>query len=578
MSLSAAKRRKVSASQTQIVDNAPDGNDRPTTPRRASYLSPTKSSLARSHPHLITRSTRRSLTESRGKSLRDQLLGERPQSSEQPVSAPGPVVVVNNDGKDDKGTPQTDNDALEQPTVATAVAPVTKPSDASLERKRSSTERRTRNNLSDDPASPIILPTLVPRKEPGSSPATRARSGSPELPPTPVALGLVPQPERPKGFISSSSPRSSRKSRDKRGPLSTESYASSPLKNKMQAPERSNAEQEDNATGEEGEAQEAPESEADAASEGLGEDTEQLQEQQSTFGLLKQQMEQLKHENERLRRIVSEETLDLLKETHITTDLPDGPKTTVERDQLLHRLTLFSPGSLCLNASTETRLVDHRTKIVHILQMEAPPPWLPNALSCTFDVTVDAENVQVEMVGLQNVMIGGSSQMNSHKSGIHMWLSDRLGHPLHKLDVGGAIWGLGKWFDAAVERAIVFRSLDLQYNQHSEKMPEQKTGLNQSVCTSLAHLLDKSQICIADTKPTSAEDGQFRRKILLHWNISLDWAGGIASNIEISSSGLTSKAELELKTVFLGLIPQVGVRAAFENVWNLVQGNKETWS
>ena len=83
---SPAKKRKLDDSEPKSVDNAAHDNVQPTTPTRASYLSPTKSSLSRSHPHLVARSTPRAATDSRGKSLRDEILNRKSRLSEAPKS------------------------------------------------------------------------------------------------------------------------------------------------------------------------------------------------------------------------------------------------------------------------------------------------------------------------------------------------------------------------------------------------------------------------------------------------------------------------------------------------------------
>src|SRR6202000_1968331 len=112
--------------------------------------------------------------------------------------------------------------------------------------------------------------------------------------------------------------------------------------------------------------------------------------------------------------------------------------------------------------------------IMHILRIEAPAPWLPNALSCVFEVAVDAENAQIEHVELKDAMMAVTRRRKSSRDDIYKWVDDRSEQPLHRLDVSGMVWGMGRWFDAAVERAKVFRWIDLKYNRFSFDVNQQK--------------------------------------------------------------------------------------------------------
>jgi len=212
-----------------------------------------------------------------------------------------------------------------------------------------------------------------------------------------------------------------------------------------------------------------------------------------------------------------------------------------------------------------------------MLTIEAPPPWLPNALSCTFEVTVDAENVQIEQVELKKAIVASALRT---ESGIHKWMHDRINHPLHGLDVGGLVWGVGQWFNAAVERAKILRWIDLEFNQAPQKGNKQRDEpereLTRETCIELAIYLDDTQRSAIDAKNTVSVGGKkFKKKLLLDWNIDLDWAGALTSNVEISTSGIPPQAEPGVKTVFESLIPRLGVKEAFANVWSLIHGEDE---
>ncbi|KIW64400.1 hypothetical protein PV04_09335 [Phialophora macrospora] len=595
---SPAKRRKLDHVQPRSVDNAGHEGAQPTTPTRASYLSPTKSSLARSHPHLITRSTRRSLTEPRGRALRDEILSARPQ----PAQASETVLKIQQpqglDGAGDSA-PRHGNDAAsetyldgtaEETTVGLNAAQGNEHDRTPLNERQPAYERqRERSTSSEDPTPPIILPQLVSRKEPSARPVSPGQLGEPELPPTPVELGLSAAPDRPRGLALSSSPRGSKMSRGsaKRRARSAALPSSSPLKAKaLQASKSDNEEATEEAT--QDDIREASESEPEEAQqqENVGESIA-LKEQHSTLKSLQEQLEQLRQDHQRLQEAIdgnndlSEETLAMLRQAVVQNDALQISKTSNDGDNIAY-LTLFTPANLQLSSHTETKLIKDRTKIIHRVKVEAPPPWLPNALTCVFEVAIDAENAQIEHVELSEVMLAVTRRTKSTKSEIYKWVHDRLEHPLHRLDVSGLVWGMGRWFNAAVERAKVFRWIDLKYKRSRHhaggQIDEKDEEWTRQTCIELARYLDSTQNSAVDADVTVTSGGKkYRKKLMLNWQIDLDWAGGLTSNIQISASGIPLKAEPGLKTIFCSLVPKLGVKGAFQNIWSLIHSEAEEY-
>jgi hypothetical protein len=580
MSHSSAKRRKLDTSQLQGVDACSENNGQPTTPTRASYLSPTKSSLARSHPHLVTRSTRRSATEPRGKALLGEVLGGRSQTSQNNTTASQTAQAPGVNGRHDPDLGPVNPVSSQMNGSTATTADVTEHQRQPL-RERQPAQERTRGGSasSEEPASPMILPKLVSRKE-ASARSTRGHTGEPELPPTPVQLGLSEAPERPRGLGSSSSPRGSKMSTGSRrrrrrsgGPAT-----SSPLKTKARPP----FQPEVDGNGEVDEdAQEASESEAEQANHQDEEDSTEMRKQRSTLESLRKELEQLKSENQQLQEAIgsddpSEETLAMLRRSATE----DGSLLSSNQDSISTYLKLFTPGNLLLTTQTETKLIEDRIKIMHNLKVEAPSPWLPNALSCVFKVTVDAEKVQIERVELKEALMAVTRRSKSTEAEISAWVHRRLAHPLHHFDVSGMIWGMGRWFNAAIERARVFQWMDLKYNRFTFTEGDQNeavdTALTREGCIELARYLDSTQNSAISTDLTTTTGGKkFRKKLMLSWEIHLDWAGSLTSDIQISTSGIPHKAEPGLKTIFCSLIPRIGVKGAFTNVWRLMHSKSE---
>ncbi|KAJ9604422.1 hypothetical protein H2200_011258 [Cladophialophora chaetospira] len=589
MSQSPAKRRKLDNTQSRTSNDSAQDEIQPTTPTRASYLSPTKSSLARSHPHLVSRSTRRPATEPRGKALRDEILGGR---SEPP--APNTIAQIRPsqglDGTDDTVDVQINGTASR--ADSTHLVANTNPLEAVdherpplKERQPAQSKRRERSISSDGPPPHVFTPKLVSKKSAAPRPVDRALSGEPELPPTPVELGLIAVPERPRGLASSSSPRGSKMSSGsrRRKTRSSGPVTSSPLKPAAAAPVRTeNADTEDDV-------QQAPESEPEGL-QGDEEESTELREQGSTLQSLREQVDQLTRENEQLQEAIhdddkiDEALLSMVRESAMEDGFLQQPTASVRaEDRLTSYLTLFTPANLQLKTRTETTSMQERTKILHILQIQAPSPWLPNALSCAFEVTVDAENVQIENIELKDAMMAVTRRTKSTRAEIYRWVYERLEDPLHRLDVSGMIWAMGRWFNAAVERSKAFHWINLEYNRSPSKSSGQKdekdSELTRETCIELARFLDSTQNTAIDADVTITSGGKkFKKKLMLNWQISLDWAGGLVSDIQISTSGIPPKAEPGLKTIFCTLFPKVGIKAAFQHVWSLMHSDDADFS
>ena len=357
---------------------------------------------------------------------------------------------------------------------------------------------------------------------------------------------------------------------------------SSPLKPKAPPPAEPASEDDDPVPDE---AREAPKSEPDEVQQGNEEELAELQEKQSRLETLRKQLAQLRHDHRQLKAAIdgdddlSEEVSSMLRQS-----IGDGSTAQLKHlgdaDGMSAHLTLFAPGNLQLTSRTETKIIKDRTKVVHTLQVEAPQPWPPDVLSFAVDVLVDAERVQVEQVELK----AGTNKVrrpNTTKVGIYRWASERLDHPLHGLDVSGVIWGMGQWFNAAVERGKVFLWMDLKYNRPTMENEEQKddergSELKHDKCIELARYLDMTFIS-ADMTATP-NGGKSRKKIMLSWAIDLDWAGGVMSDIQISTSGIPQKAEPGLKTIFSDLVPKLGVKGAFQKVWSLIHNESEEFT
>ncbi|KAJ9626166.1 hypothetical protein H2204_010118 [Knufia peltigerae] len=596
---SPAKRRRLSDDEDyeRAADTITNNNGLKTaSPTRPSYLSPTKSSLSRSYPHLIERSPRRALTGPKGRSLRDEILQNKQTNTDVPESekVPRPIDSV---GRPVEGTVQdqvAEAAGKEAERTDSGTRPSSKPpSPYKSPQSRSTKQRPSRVNGSqrashfgqDGLPPPMIMPSLVRRTSSNSQSASRPASNEPELPPTPVQLGLDPAPDRPRG-LSSSSPRSSKSGsgRFRRTTRSQHLSTSSPLKPKARAPPPKAMEPLASLRDEGDEASESElEPSADEATEQL---PPELQEKKSSLRSLKDELNRVKKEVGKLENAIGREQpgddcLTLLQS--LASDNGKTLPTNTEAWPTPYHLTLFAPGNLQLKNTTEVFSGDGRPKLLHNLTASAPPPWLPNTFACTFNVVVDAEMGHVENVRMEDVLRDHYQASKAARRGVFKWAEQRL-QPgpdrlsIHRLDLAGIIWGMGKWFSATIERAKIFRQLDLQYVKLStakdDNLSDGDEPLKPEMAVELSPYLELTQLEMSAQIPTSKKsDVSSAVKIMLVWQLDLDWTGEAISDVSLTFSGVSTKAEKGFKDVFATLYPSKGVLNAFESVWELIHAD-----
>lgn len=250
---SSPKRRKTSPS-TAVPADASNTNERPgsrdsrhSPSKRASFQSPTKASISRSHPDVLSRVLGRSADKTAARKRSGSRIGDGDRTN----SIEGRTFGLRDrkalrpslSGPDESPTSRhtsTSADHRRMESSTGFVAPPRRLSRPSTERSSRQTsevpDRRARpssphaGNLEDQ--------TDVSAQDPGSNTAPDPpdipddESGEPELPPTPTELGLHPPPVRPKGLLSSSPSSRKEKRNRKRGV----GFSPSPLKPKPTKP------------------------------------------------------------------------------------------------------------------------------------------------------------------------------------------------------------------------------------------------------------------------------------------------------------------------------------------------------
>lgn len=520
------------ASQTQPAqEEATDTKGHHLTPsqRRASFLSPTKASLARYNPSLIRQITPRANsrsqphpqpreassakhpkrsfgnTEADAKaSLVQQVLGGRRGSELQKTDAESLVaddLMATNVGQE--GSPPSPDTAqslqqnsfsatiprtfhVAQPRAPSSQRQPLRPRQASgplstteksqdatfkparsqhdaLRSRRSSLQNSTIHNEGTESGNYDDIFGTLSRQNRRSESA----DVEPELPPTPIQLGISARPERPRGLESLSSGSRRRRFREvNTGKISPtklrrgedEVVTSSPLKRRslaLQQDQRAAAEQQTEEQGNEGiepslttaqelddpviasgfgqtgpveEANSSPDPETQEQRKTLEALNKQLRHLQSEFADLSSLGEEAHNLSQRHTGSEIDPPIDPRLLAVLTTENPScdpaydpaqTPPPKPIREEILDAfkasvsipngvdpvpyLTVFSPGNLHLSSHTQTLMQDEKIHQLHALTLSAPPPFPSHVFGAEIEVLVDAEDEAVKSVRVKRL-------------------------------------------------------------------------------------------------------------------------------------------------------------------------------
>ncbi|ERF74826.1 hypothetical protein EPUS_03210 [Endocarpon pusillum Z07020] len=624
---SPAKRRKTSPTTSvaavSLEESESRSQPRTSTSGRASYQSPTKSSLSRSHPTILARSPGRRSSQGRAKGLRDDiLLGKtviESPGNPHPISTPNPAQKhdegVRGDTVGSPAGPRTTPPTLQSPPTEVGCPFAHSAQAPDSQRSPLRPRQPTVRSQGASPTKPRVVPASLPSSKlpvanPQSHgfPARQIDATEPELPPTPTQLGLSPKPDRPRGLAASSSPssRGSRRDRLRSGQLET----SSPLKPKgKMLPARTEEMLGD--TPDAMLAGETPESDVERRENGPPPEHETQRprddnevpadtvEKRKVRNDLQTQLTRLQEELAQLESALdggedAEDDLDpevlaLLSTPNISCDpgFPDAyarPSLPSIRDPVnldvnpLAFLRAFAPGDLRLVTTTKSSSMRGELHQVHTINISAPPPWPPHVFNATFRVSCDIEAKSI-------VSIRGADIRPRHGAGIkelRHWMEARLKNPLHKFDAGTLIWGLGMWWKTAVTRAQFFHHIDTM--KIATKTPEPQApympdeAVKATDVQALIPYIGKSfvELIPAEPYPIRASTNEARKyiqpRLLLKWDLVLDWAGEVHTEIDVAGTKVSAKGQEGLKKIFPELMRRSGLDGAVKQVVQICMG------
>ncbi|KAJ5503219.1 hypothetical protein N7463_006093 [Penicillium fimorum] len=584
---SPAKKRKTS--ETTGIPVAPElsQNDLHRS-KRPSFQSPTRASLARSHPDILERAISRSPA-------------RRPASKDSGQQDPRKFGL-------------RDRKAL-RPSLNVSESPLTRPRgsevpESSPNRRPSGVQafskpprRISRRILPGD----LVFGSPVPQpKNPESNTPERQLAielGSatreadmdmgpdssfmdedilePDLPPTPTQLGLEKAPDRPRGMLSSSPSRR----QEKRVKRTANALHESPLKAvNFQSPPP-----EDFETVSDLGAVSAAVREKRISREKSAADLRRLRNEVEELEIWAKKIESnpdLKSDSRGLDKFLSLLTSEEANRTSLRvpqtapksissllatllpfsanipppkrelSSLPTNPFALQEASQSLPYLTAFAP----LTLKTRTTWSSRREELseTHTLNFSPPSPF-PAGL---YNVTVVYEtNPETQSLTSLSVPTGSDSKKRKIPEALRRWIDSRLENRLLKLDVASLCWGINRYWESAITRARLWAHIDYKYGPRASQgrkdtALESKHGvITPSELRRLVPHLDRNSMVI---KPKSSDSSP---RVLLSNTLVLDeWTGEpqLRPEISVSIPGVDKKIDQETKKLFYALLREDG--------------------
>jgi hypothetical protein len=279
-----------------------------------------------------------------------------------------------------------------------------------------------------------------------------------------------------------------------------------------------------------------------------------------------------------LLALLTTQNLSCAKEASDDNDVHDPSSSITKPTALgpkpLPYLTLFAPGNLQLHSTTSTNAVDGKPQQIHVLELWAPEPWPAHVFATTIRVTIDVEEKQVKHVEMVKMRPGTAHQW------LLDWVKRRLAgeSSLHRYDVGGLVWGIGRWWEGCVKRAKAWRSLEERFiGSKTAKMTndsqEDVEALGEDVMPLLPHLARTSMEFevgamkrVMRSRKGTEPQKQNITKVMLLWDLLLDWTGEVDEIVGVAAAGMRGTGEQGVKEVFGKIYKRDGVLKAMEGV------------
>lgn len=595
------KRRRISGAPDDALQ-ARASRDEARPSGQPSFQSPTKSSLAKSHPDVLERAL------SRSPSRRPISQENQSRQSEQP----GPRNIGLRDRKALRPSLNPTSSPLKAPRLSGG-ASIHSPSRRSsgiqafskpprrLSKKivpsdftfGSPIRKPTQptQNLSNTPEGQLALELGSATREAEAEANMDTGLGNPfmdenplepDLPPTPTQLGLEKAPDRPRGLLSSS-PSTRHEQRLKR--RATDVFQRSPLKSlKFQPSGVEEASDDADLTQETSPAvleKRRSRKHLTAELQQLKLDVAELtdwtarvesgarldansNELNKFLVLLREESSHSKREGPRptppsISSILS--TLlpfsaNIPRPASDVSPLPTNPFALKDPSQSPSYLTIFAPLSL----RTRTSRTSTQTGALletHTLTFTAPPPFPSSPYNVSVVYETDPETQSVTSL---SVPTSGDSKKRKVPEALRQWIDSRLANPLLKLDVATLCWGINRYWEVCVARAQLWAQIEHRHGLVGSRGGKDTFPQIQSGAIAISQLrrliphLERGTMLV---KPKSSNTGP---QVLLSNVLTIDeWTGEpqLRSELSVSLSGnnaSSKKINQEAKKLFHALL------------------------
>ncbi|KAJ5108804.1 hypothetical protein N7456_005479 [Penicillium angulare] len=572
-----------------------------------SFQSPTKSSLARSHPDVLERAL------SRSPSLRSASRDNQDQTER-----------ATSFGLRGRKALRPSMSATSSPTKAPRMgdnAPMLSPSKlpSGIQSFTKPPRRLSKKILPGDfwfgspsgkPSQPIAQPqSNTPEDQLASELGTATQDANlnepihfgldgadddhsePELPPTPTQLGLVKAPEHGAGLLSSS-PSARHEKRMKRKAAADITHGS-PLKSmKFRHPSPEEESVDSDLTGEDLSAaalerrkvRKSLQAELQRLKDDVEELTQWTEKIESNANLdsnpkeLDRFLTLLADESSHINRPIPRQapipissllcsllpfSKNIPRPTRHTSPLPTNPFALKQSPHASSYLKVFAP--LALQTSTSRSTVSKTNVILetHTLTFTPPPPF-PSSL---YNVSVVYEtNPETQHVVSVSVPTGNDSKKRRVPEVLRGWIESRLANPLLKLDITTLCWGINRYWEVSVARAQLWAYIDHKHGSGGKKgtLPQSQHGvIMSSELRGLIPHLERSTM-ILQSKST----GGAPRVLLANALAIDDWTGEpqLRPELSVSTSGsgsaMSKKIDQETKKLFHALLREDNAMSA----------------
>ncbi|KAJ5329138.1 hypothetical protein N7452_009528 [Penicillium brevicompactum] len=564
---SPAKRRKISGTAgIPVVPELPKNGSR--IPRRPSYQSPTRASLARTNPdaleRALSRSPSRQPTNKGDKEQNPRVLGLRDRKALRPsLNASASPLTRPRGSEAPESSPSrraSGIQAFSKPPrrISKRILPGDLVFGSPLPPATNPEPDTPEGQLASELGSATRDAEIDFGPEPGFMDED---SAEPDLPPTPTQLGLEKAPDRPRGLSSSPSMRLEKRSKRRlHNPEEDTESASYPNGYSMIVREKQ------------------------VARKKTAADLRRLKKEVEELELWAKKIEtntDIKSDSRGLDQflslLTSEEanrtiqplpqkapkTMSSLLATLLpfsasipqpkrqASPLPTNPFALEENAQTLPYLTVFAP----LKLKTRTTQSSHRGELseTHTLTFSPPAPFPSNL----YNVTVVYEaNPQTQCLKSLSVPTGGDSKKRKVPEPLRRWIDSRLENSLLKLDVVTLCWGINRYWESTFARARLWAHIDQKYGSRatkdSETEPASEDGtVTMSELRRLVPHLDRSSMVLKNESSASSP------RVMVSNTLVLDeWSGEpqLRPEISVSVPGADKRIDHETKKLFHALL------------------------